>query len=675
MNQSAVNGTEVFHQELISDNQQIFERILQSINNAQQEILVATSWFTDDLLFNALSRKCSDGVKVDLILGDNQENDKLFFQELTDKGADVLKIRNVGYGIMHQKFCIIDRHLALHGSYNWSVNARKNNHESIIATTHKATVDSLVKTFFEIKERSIEVLNGGSPSVPSTIAENDNKKQEPTNVIRKELDIVNEFTRVLDSMIAAEVSNFDRNLLRKQGYERAKSNNGDAQVLGKAYDTVYSVFINEINVVEDKKKRLLTKIEEQKNRSLQAINETTDLEISTINLEQDNMQSGLSNKILRLKSDVSVQDNEINKIKTVQIPAIEDKNERLLQEISQLEQNHISPAWKLHEIVPISFLNFFLFMYLVLFYSSAAYILLFGEADAKQARMNGIQIPPPEVFDPEAISKVIEKGSMATLYVFLFVVLPVSFAVIRISRNKVISYIISAFLGVLLLDTFLAYKVAKSVHEIAYLTGKTDDAWSLNMILYDPNFYLVFILGAMGLILFKVAYTGLIEILDERSPDENSRKKRVAIKLTRDEISSNIQKILELNTEISTMNNKNISLKTEIAACEKELEVLPTKKAKLVENKRAEQAIKVHGIESSSVIYKSHVENDDVPVSIHSMKDRINIFLEGWTDWLYGHFAVTLAEEKCAQAVDAANSWLDEKMKQNNIDKRIVTSN
>lgn len=140
MTQQTLNGTEIFKQELISDNQQIFERILQSINNARQEILVATSWFTDDLLFNALLRKCDEGVKVDLILGDSQEDDKLNFQELINKGATVLKIKNVGYGMMHLKFCVVDRHLALHGSYNWSVNARKNNHESIIVTTHNSTV-------------------------------------------------------------------------------------------------------------------------------------------------------------------------------------------------------------------------------------------------------------------------------------------------------------------------------------------------------------------------------------------------------------------------------------------------------------------------------------------------------------------------------------------------------
>ena len=42
---------------------------------------------------------------------------------------------------------ITNYYLAFHGSYNWSVNARTNNSESVIKTDHSNTVNDLIKDF------------------------------------------------------------------------------------------------------------------------------------------------------------------------------------------------------------------------------------------------------------------------------------------------------------------------------------------------------------------------------------------------------------------------------------------------------------------------------------------------------------------------------------------------
>src|SRR5690606_18236147 len=121
-----------------------------------------------------------------------------------------------------------------------------------------------------------------------------------------------------------------------------------------------SVFINEINVVEDKKRRLISKIEEQKIRTLQSIKETTELQITTISTDFENTEIQLSKKIIDLKNEISRNEIEIGKIQQIQIPSIEQENLSRRQEITQLEQNYIRPSWKLYEIIPITFLNVFL---------------------------------------------------------------------------------------------------------------------------------------------------------------------------------------------------------------------------------------------------------------------------------------------------------------------------
>lgn len=92
------------------------------------------AWFTDDELFDILIDKANQGVVVSVIVADHSDNEKLNFDLLNHiPTGEVIKIKNVGYGMMHQKFCIIDRKIVINGSYNWSKNA-KNNHENVIVT-------------------------------------------------------------------------------------------------------------------------------------------------------------------------------------------------------------------------------------------------------------------------------------------------------------------------------------------------------------------------------------------------------------------------------------------------------------------------------------------------------------------------------------------------------------
>jgi phosphatidylserine/phosphatidylglycerophosphate/cardiolipin synthase-like enzyme len=147
---------ETIDQQVINDNREIYAKIQSELWKAEFEILIATAWFTDDDLFNILLDRLAAGIHIEVIIADNQENEKLNFNLLQAKGASVYRIKGQGYGGMNQKFCVIDKQLALHGSYNWSMNAKKNNQESIISTDHKDTVLSLIKTFNDTKTGSCQ---------------------------------------------------------------------------------------------------------------------------------------------------------------------------------------------------------------------------------------------------------------------------------------------------------------------------------------------------------------------------------------------------------------------------------------------------------------------------------------------------------------------------------------
>lgn len=112
----------------------IQEYIIIELNSAKSSVLIAVAWFTDHVLFNTLCKLKDKGIKVELLIIDDDINRSsgINYHTLQQKGAQVWMIGS-NYGsnnIMHNKFCVIDQSTVINGSYNWTKKA-KNNYESI----------------------------------------------------------------------------------------------------------------------------------------------------------------------------------------------------------------------------------------------------------------------------------------------------------------------------------------------------------------------------------------------------------------------------------------------------------------------------------------------------------------------------------------------------------------
>jgi hypothetical protein len=654
-------------QQVLQDNKEIFARIVKELEGADFEILIASAWFTDDELFDIVKSKAAQNVKVELIIADNQENLKLDFDELVLLGASVTKIKNVGYGIMNQKFCVIDKRIALHGSYNWSVNARKNNHESIIVTNHAETVAHLINNLNDINHKAA-LQRGETVDVPLVPLKVEAKIENHT---AKE-HAISEFTKVLDSMIAAEIGNFDRSMLRGQGYERSKYNNGDHQVLTKSLDTVYSVFINDIDVVEDKKKRLKTKIDEQEVKSLNAFEENLNLQLQTAEAEAENETLNAKNQLINLKAETEKNKQEIQSLKENKIGFHEKIIAEIKNKIRIAQTDFVSPKFKWYEFIPVLFANICLITYLFIFYSSACYILLFAVEDSKAAKAAGLDAIPMEIFNPKALSLTLSKGGAGIIFILLFVSIPLFCALIKLFTKEKWIIITMFLVGIVLVDTAIAYKVSAAIYQMKYEIGDVLEPWKISMAFEDPNFYLVFLLGAFGLLMLKFAFEKLMTIFDERNPDVATLKNNLLIKQMDEDLKLEEQKSLLVKGEVYLIEGKNIGLEAQYKITESKLASIPNKLNLLREIKKTDLITGKQHIVDIATIYKSHVENDNLPISIDSLNDRINIFLEGWNDYLHEEYAILKATEKSREAFDTAVNWQNEKVKSSQIDKRVV---
>ena len=99
----------------------IAERIEEEINKSQKDIYLAVAWFTNKNLFNSLVKKAQEGVKVILVISDNEinRNSSINYNDL-QQGESKLFWIGGDKSFMHNKFCIIDDYVVITGSYNWS---------------------------------------------------------------------------------------------------------------------------------------------------------------------------------------------------------------------------------------------------------------------------------------------------------------------------------------------------------------------------------------------------------------------------------------------------------------------------------------------------------------------------------------------------------------------------
>jgi uncharacterized membrane protein (DUF106 family) len=676
-------------QRVIHNNQEIHAVIAEELEKATDEIMVAAAWFTDMDLYNILLSKARNGVRVEVIIAENENNNKLDFDQLINAGASVLRIKNVGYGMMHQKYCLIDNNLALHGSYNWTVNARNNNHESIIITNDQSIIKSLKDSFNDMKERASQLERTNNKGLKKVLdffkgsekKEKQNGQERPMPLKAEEADapeISNEpadakteYERVLDSMIAAEVSQFDRESLKQNGYNRAKSTNGDTNTLTQAFDSVYSSFINDIDIIEDKKTRLISKIDEQRVKTIEGLNEKLTIILNNLESIFNTKQNILNERLNSLKAQLSINEKEAEQIDSSKIEPLTEKINEARETIKNEDRAFVKPQWRLFELIPVTFILVCLLAYLFLFYSSAAYILLYSEADAQEASRQGIEILPPEVFNPLALKMAFEKQGTAPYFIMLFVIVPLTFALLgRVIKNKVASFITGILFGVVIVDSFIAYSVAKSIHDVEYLRGNLDQPWEFSMIWQNVNFYLVFVMGAFGLLLFKFVFDKFIGLFEERNPDMARLKSNVYVKQLKNSIDEYQEEISQQRSKIQEIKLADIGLQNEVSLCGHELNSLPEKLNNEQNHKKSENLIQIQSIERTTDIYKSHIENDNFLISMHALKDRVNTFLEGWTNFLHEEYSVVRATDKTQASNGIANQWHEQKLS-NGRDKRI----
>lgn len=668
-------------QDSISNTDEILERIKSELRSARSEILIAMAWFTNQDLYNIISDKLKENVAVSLILSDQPDNEKLDFDILVNLGLNFTKIKNVGYGMMNLKFCVIDRSLAISGSYNWSNNA-KNNHEQVLVTNFPKTIHELTESFFTIRSR-IEKLNSGLSIEEIEREENtfekpvmnkfsDESKPQPINFQEQSL---KEFKDVLDNIIATEVGSFDKNLLKENAYQRAFENQGDHQVLPQAMDSLYSNFINEIEVITEKKTRLKNRIEEQLKVSIGNVEMKTQNETDTLHYNLSSEIQHTENTIKAIEKDIEDKKHTIETNTSIKIPFVQDKIDVLVKKINELKVDFVKPPVNLPLTLLLSFITVMLVLYIFVFYSSVAYIFIFSKEDIVAELRKGMVTEIPEVFNAHAITKIWDKGAGGIMFLFLFVSIPLALGMLKLiqpeknekeQENKTGFHSIIRFfqnnLGLLLIflvDCFIAYKVAKNINDIEYLTNQTDKKAIFSEIVFSQNFLLVFTLGTLGVYLFGLVINRLYHSYHKRTKTHHQEKTEFIVRKLEEEKEKHQIQVNDLKEENNRLNGEILGQERNKTILNKQLQELPILTNTKVNNLKQLLLTFKEKVENLAQIYKSQVDNDRLPISKPEMENRVNIFMEGWSKYLYEIYSVNKAEVKTTEAIRECENWLN----------------
>ena len=123
--------------------------IISRIDDAKRSVYTAMYFFTSRPIAQALVKAKDRGVDVKVCLDKEQPAYEYSKSEyLRNKKIDTRLVG--GSGIMHHKFCVIDEHIVITGSYNWTARADLENDESLVVINSREIAKKFLKEFNQL---------------------------------------------------------------------------------------------------------------------------------------------------------------------------------------------------------------------------------------------------------------------------------------------------------------------------------------------------------------------------------------------------------------------------------------------------------------------------------------------------------------------------------------------
>jgi phosphatidylserine/phosphatidylglycerophosphate/cardiolipin synthase-like enzyme len=122
------------------------QAVVSQIRKATQTIDIAMYYLSSKKIAQALAQASQNNVRVRIVLDQSQEIESASKSGYLIKHG--LQVRyHLGFGLMHNKFAIIDGQSLITGSFNWTLTAEERNEENLLIITDPETLEKYEQRF------------------------------------------------------------------------------------------------------------------------------------------------------------------------------------------------------------------------------------------------------------------------------------------------------------------------------------------------------------------------------------------------------------------------------------------------------------------------------------------------------------------------------------------------
>ncbi|GHT57537.1 hypothetical protein FACS18945_2130 [Bacteroidia bacterium] len=560
--------------DIITNGTEIKQRITSEMNNARQNIYLAMAWFTDRDIANTIISAKNRNILVEIVLSSNEQNETVK-QMFRDANINVHAFETGdNRGMMHHKFCLIDSKITINGSYNYSLNASKNNVENIQVSDDTKTYQQFFTEFERLKyniDNQIDV----------NIKNNSMETFQPIN--QKD-----SFSKTLSNLVYSSVE-INAEEYKKKGYEQSKESNGNVDIFKTNIDEIH----NEIT-------RFATdeSLGNKKNNLISNVNTAFENKKAEFDDEKQNELDSYKRENYLSKKQINDKTAEIRQEKSILEQGNLNTSERGLFQINKemeknklekrgLEQSFIvKKFWTAGTIFALIGLCIFVY-YLSMFFASAMYKVFFESNIIRTSLEAGINPGLPQLVDANAIIKIFrQQGSLFGIMAALFFLIPILLSNLKLlgSEKKWVNNL-CFWVGLLIFDVLVSTMVALNTDEIKCLLVGKESQLQIWQVVEKGEFWMIFVFGMLPLIIthyiidyivnaYKKSQRDIvdaeknrkIQILDSEMIDLNAEKENISNKLKEKEdiLKQNSAEIQRLERELSSqqtqIENKYIEL-------------------------------------------------------------------------------------------------------------------
>jgi predicted nuclease with TOPRIM domain len=618
-------------------------KIIESIASASKEIRIAMAYFTDKDIANQIINAVSRGVDVTVILSADKLNEDIK-SFLTSKCKVFTHIPKGG-GVMHLKFCIIDKSLLLHGTYNYTYRALNNNEEILNLTDSSVMIGEHLNIFDKLlNELELNVIN---------------QKNELIFQPKDNTNYLDDFTDILKNQVLQIFDNFNGDELTKEGNNLSRDSSGSEAVFINYLDSTLAEVNSILNQNDHTKVLVKTRMTSSLDRAIEA--NSLDLE-SDLNL--------LSKYNINLKNQLQIQIDDIKEEKTIKQEKYKNLNTDLSRlgatvtelndEIDSLDrQIVVRKFWTFPTVLKL-ILTLAFIIYLSIFFASAIWKIFFEGSEIKKLLTMGITPEAPPLFDANAIMKIFsKKGPFFGWIATFFFILPVALTSIKliVQNNKFIEILFGWIIGLFAFDVVVSILISKHTFEINSLVIGSTKLWTFGSGIKSPEFWLTFIFGALPLFLTKFLIESIWNAYNRSNPELVDRERFLNRNSLKRKLFETTQEIENLKANIASLNERLEEIQSNISKLEndkREIDVAENNK-KFELQERCDKRNK-----NLRDIYNSFIASVDSgnKLFLHNVvRGRITAFKEGFFLHLTYFYSENIAREKIEKLEMAYKNW------------------